>query len=67
MKVLRIKQVEAATGLSRSTIYAMMSTGTFPKPITLTGNRVGWIESEVMAWLETRISRRDAQATPEAA
>ena len=32
-RMLRRPEVETRTGLSRSTIYAMISEGTFPKPI----------------------------------
>lgn len=61
--ILRRKQVEVRTGLSRSTIYARIAEGTFPRPIDLGGGRaVGWIESEINEWLQTRIeqSRRSA-------
>ena len=53
-KILRRPAVEAATGLSRSTIYQMMSTGLFPKPIRLGPRAVGWRESDLSAWLEER-------------
>ena len=43
------------TGLSRSTIYAEMAKGNFPKQIQLTGARsVGWYESAVAQWIESR-------------
>ena len=57
LSILRRKQVQARTGLSRSTIYARIAAGTFPRPIDLGGGRaVGWIEGEVEAWLRTRIA-----------
>lgn len=56
LTILRRKQVENRTGLSRSTIYLRISKGTFPKPIDLGGGRaVGWIEAEIDAWLKSRI------------
>ena len=60
--ILRRKQVEARTGLSRSTIYDRIKAGTFPAPISLGEKAVGWIESEVDAWLVARIqaSRKTA-------
>ena len=62
LSVLRRKQVQAKTGLSRSTIYARIAAGTFPRPIDLGGGRaVGWIEGEVEAWLRTRIALIDVQ------
>ncbi len=43
------------TGLSRSTIYALIASGNFPKQIKLTGARsVGWHEHAVIQWIESR-------------
>lgn len=53
--ILRRKQVEARTGLARSTIYDRIKAGTFPAPISLGEKAVGWIESEIDAWLTARI------------
>ncbi|MGC9456622.1 MAG: helix-turn-helix transcriptional regulator [Halothiobacillaceae bacterium] len=53
--ILRRKQVEARTGLARSTIYQHIKAGTFPRPVSLGAKSVGWIEAEVNAWLEARI------------
>lgn len=55
IRILRRKQVEARVGLSRSTIYAQIQGGVFPKPIQLGPKSVGWIESEVDAWLNSRL------------
>jgi prophage regulatory protein len=54
ISILRRKQVEARTGLSRSSIYKMMSDGSFPKPVSLGARAVGWVESHVDQWLESR-------------
>ena len=54
-KILRRQQVEELTGLSRSTIYAMMSNNQFPKPISLSARSVGWLEAEINLWIESRI------------
>lgn len=53
--ILRRKQVEARTGLARSTIYDRIKAGTFPAPVSLGAKAVGWIESEIDAWLNARI------------
>lgn len=55
-RILRRPEVENRTGLSRSTLYAMMSEGTFPKPIRLGKRAVGWPESAIAEWLESRKS-----------
>jgi prophage regulatory protein len=57
-KILRRKQVEARTGLSRSTIYARIAEGLFPRPIDLGGGRaVGWLEAEINDWVQSRIEQ----------
>jgi len=56
LTILRRKQVEARTGLARSSIYQYVREGTFPAPIRLGAKSVGWIEAEVNAWLEARIN-----------
>ena len=56
LTILRRKQVQARTGLSRSTIYARVAAGTFPSPIDLGGGRaVGWVDAEIEAWVQSRI------------
>lgn len=42
--LLRLPQVKARTGLSRSTIYLRIAQGSFPRPVRLGGARaVGWV------------------------
>jgi prophage regulatory protein len=54
--ILRLPQVKARIGLSRSTIYLRVSEGSFPKPITLGPRSVGWVESEISEWVTQRIA-----------
>ena len=53
--ILRLPQVKARTGLSRSTIYLRISEGTCPKPVSLGARAVGWIDLEIQEWLNQRI------------
>ena len=64
LSILRRKQVEARTGISRSTIYDYVKAGSFPAPVKLGGPKsVGWIESEINGWLAEQIQKsRTAQA-----
>ncbi len=55
-KILRLPEVKARTGLSRSTIYDRVKAKQFPSQINLGGHSVGWLESEIDEWLEARIS-----------
>lgn len=56
-RILRRPEVEARTGLSRSTIYLWIQQGGFPKPVALGARLVGWRESDVTAWLEARTEK----------
>ncbi|MDR3055844.1 MAG: AlpA family transcriptional regulator [Zoogloeaceae bacterium] len=62
--ISRLPAVKSKTGLSRSTIYLKVSNGEFPPPISLGARAVGWIESEIDAWLDAQIekSRKGAQS-----
>lgn len=55
-KFLRLGQVMAATGLSRSSVYAYMAAGTFPAPVNIGARSVAWIESDITAWIAARIA-----------
>lgn len=59
-KILRLRAVKDWTGLSRSTIYAMMKNRTFPQNIQLGLRSVGWVESEIQSWIESRIQSSKA-------
>lgn len=54
-KILRLPDVKDRTGLSRSSVYLRISENRFPKPISLGGRAVGWIEAEVEEWLKHQI------------
>jgi prophage regulatory protein len=56
-QILRLPAVKHQTGLSRSTLYKLVSLGRFPKQIDLGGGRaVGWLESDVQAWIKSRLA-----------
>lgn len=54
MKVLRWREVEERIGVSRSTLWRWVRDGRFPPGVRLGPNAVGWVETEVDAWLESR-------------
>jgi len=54
VRIYRRPDVEKLVGLSRSTLYAMMAEGSFPKPVKLGKRAVGWREADVLDWLESR-------------
>ena len=55
-RFLRLPEVLARTGLSRSTIYVRLDQGRFPQPVSLGARAVGWIEAEVDGWMRERIA-----------
>jgi prophage regulatory protein len=56
-KILRRPEVERISGIGRSTIYDWMARGEFPQPVKLGARAVGWRESDLLAWLESRQPR----------
>lgn len=52
--LIRRPEVEARTGLSRSTIYEWMKRGDFPRPVKLGTRLVAWRESDLANWLKSR-------------
>jgi len=63
-KFLRIKSVCEIVGLSKSYIYQLVSNKQFPQPIQIVegGSAKAWLESEVVAWINSRIADRDNNA-----
>ena len=67
IRLLRISQVAARTGLSRSTIYEWSADGRFPAPVRLGGRVVRWVEAEVDEWLRKWLEKRRGVEVPAAA
>jgi prophage regulatory protein len=55
-KLLRLTQVKSATGLSKSTIYARIAEGTFPKQIPLGPRLLVWVDSDLQKWIAEQVS-----------
>jgi len=47
------KTVEKLSGLSRATIYRLIKTGKFPRPLSIGTGSVRWRQSEVIAWQQS--------------
>ena len=56
-QVLRIFEVSDRTGLPRSSIYAKIQAGDFPRPIKLGPRSVGWLEADINSWLDEKVSQ----------
>ena len=55
-KVLRLREVINTTGLSRSSIYLLMRDDKFPRNILLGARSVGWTQSSIDQWIESRVA-----------
>lgn len=53
-RILRLPEVLVLTGLSTSSVYRMMAEKTFPRPVRLGKNSVGWRSSSVQEWIMSR-------------
>jgi predicted DNA-binding transcriptional regulator AlpA len=53
---LRLPEVKGMTGLSKSSLYALIQEKSFPKPVRLGTRAVAWVRSEVRQWAFERIS-----------
>ncbi len=58
MRILRLPEVLDRVGKSKASVYRDEATGRFPKRLALGANSVGWLESEIDAWIEARAAAR---------
>jgi prophage regulatory protein len=55
LRLLRFADVRHRSGLSRSTIWRMERSGSFPKRVKVSVNVVAWREDEVSEWIASRV------------
>lgn len=53
-RIVRLPEAVNITGLGRGSIYRLMKLGKFPRQIKLSERAIGWRESDLAAWLESR-------------
>lgn len=53
-RIMKLREVSEMTGLSRSSIYALIKKGSFPAQVKLSIRSSGWLWSEVRGWLASR-------------
>ena len=56
VRMLRRREVEARTGLARSTIYDWIRSGHFPRPISLGSRAVRWQEHDIEQWSADQVA-----------
>jgi prophage regulatory protein len=63
---LRLPEVKTVTGLSKSSLYALIRANSFPSPVRLGPRTVAWVRSEVRHWAAERIlTSRSATSHPD--
>ena len=53
-RILRRREVERLTLLSKASIYRLMRLGTFPMPLKLGQRAVAWRADEIHEWIASR-------------
>ena len=53
---LRMKDIQQMTALSKSTIYRLISEGSFPKQVKIGKRTVVWVRSDVSNWMDQQLS-----------
>jgi prophage regulatory protein len=67
VRLLRRPAVEELVGLKRSALYKLIAAGQFPAPVPLSDGKcppVAWVESEVLDFIQERVSKRDSAPKP---
>ena len=59
-RVERIPAVLSRTGLSRSSLYALVARGEFPRPVKLSARSVAFLSDEINGWIAERAAARAA-------
>ncbi|OJZ17953.1 MAG: AlpA family transcriptional regulator [Thiobacillus sp. 65-29] len=56
VNIIRLPDVMARTGLSRSSVFLKVKTGDMPPPIKLGVRATGWVAEEIDAWIKQRVA-----------
>lgn len=59
IRFIRLREVLAICGKSRSSVYDAITKGLFPKPVKLHGRSSAWVRSEMEQWAQERIDARE--------
>ena len=62
-RVLRLPEVLLRTGKRRTSLLQAVRRGDFPRPIHLGPRAIGFVESEVEAWIDARMAERDGSGS----
>ena len=60
-KIVKINAVKQQTHLSVASIYRLAKQGDFPKQMKLGVRASGWLQSEIVDWIQSRLNDRDSK------
>ena len=60
-RLLRLPEVKAKVGLSRTAIYKLIAAGAFPRQISIGPRTVAWSQDDLEAWIEERLNRHEPE------
>jgi len=60
-RILRLPRVIERVGFSRSAIYDFVSKGGFPRPVKIGVRAVGWLDSDIDAWIRERLAKTQSE------
>lgn len=63
-RLIYFPEIKRLVGLSRTTIWKLEKTGQFPRRKKITATKVGWLESEVRSWIESRVEVKGTETQP---
>jgi prophage regulatory protein len=61
---MRLPEVKSVTGLSKSSLYALIRANSFPAPVQLGPRTVAWVKSEIRQWAAERIKASRTTVPP---
>jgi len=63
-RMIRLTELPLYVGIKRTVIGELIARGEFPKPISLSdgGRAVAWLETDIIAWQNSRIAKRNSAA-----
>lgn len=57
--IVSLNDVAEMTSISRASVNRLRDAGKFPRPIQLGERKIGFVKTEVLAWIEARVNERE--------
>jgi prophage regulatory protein len=64
LRLIRLREVQAICGKSRTSIYEAIKNGAFPQPVQVGARSSAWVKSEVLQWAQACVDASRSQCPP---